>query len=443
MENLYKNILKNPENLGKFSFLIGLFLLPSAIALSIIFLLFSLIMSFWNDLKKLINDKINLIYIASCFLVLLSAFFNFFDKNSINNISNNTSLIFIGLLNWIPLIFAFIGFQKYLLNDNDRKNCILIFILGSIPVIFSCFAQFILNWFGPMETLNGLIVWYQRPIDGITGITGLFNNPNYLAAWLNIIWPFSLAFIFFDNKNKIKILFKILLIFAISLLIILTTSRAGLLCLLLSIFIMYAQKIKSWILTFISGIYFYITLFLASFLFQSELKNLITKIIPRGIWINFTNLEYENLDISRLGIWRYALNFISERPIFGHGSNSFTSLLFTELGIWKGHSHNLPLELIVNYGIPAALLILIPTTYLVYKAYLKLFFVKLDVNKSSILDRAWLISLTLLIVMHLVDIQYFDGRISIAGWILLAGIKNIVFHDQMPNRTKLKQFKMS
>ena len=443
MENLHKNIFKSFENVGKFSFLIGLFLLPSAIALSIIFLLFSLIISFWIDLKKLINDKINLVYIASCLLLLLSAFFNFFDKNSINNISNNTYLIFIGLLNWLPLIFAFIGFQKYLLNENDRKNCILIFILGSIPVIFSCFAQFILNWFGPMETLNGLIVWYQRPIDGITGITGLFNNPNYLAAWLNIIWPFSLAFIFFDNKNKIKILFKILLIFAIFFLIILTASRAGLLCLLLTIFIMYAQKIKSWILNFISGIYFYVTLFLASFLFQSDLKNLITKIIPRGIWINFTNLEYENLDISRLGIWRYALNFISESPIFGHGSNSFTSLLFTETGIWKGHSHNLPLELMINYGIPATLLILIPTTYLVYKAYLKLFFVKLEDNKKSILDRAWLISLTLLIAMHLVDIQYFDGRISIAGWILLAGIKNIVFHDQMPNGTKFKQFKMS
>ena len=98
-----------------------------------------------------------------------------------------------------------------------------------------------------------------------------------------------------------------------------------------------------------------------------------SKIIPRGIWINFTDLEYANLDISRLGIWRYALNFISESPIFGQGSNSFTSLLLTESGIWKGHSHNLPLELMINYGIPAALLILIPTTYLVYKAYLKLF----------------------------------------------------------------------
>ena len=435
MDNLRKNILKSSEDLGKFSFLIGLFLLPSAISLSIIFLLFSLITSFWNDHKKIFNDKINLIYITSCFLLLISAIYNFFDKNSINNLSNNPSLIFIGLLNWIPLIFVFIGFQKYLLTENDRKKCILVLIFGSIPVIFSCFGQFIFNWFGPMETLYGLIVWYQRPIDGITGITGLFNNPNYLSAWLNIVWPFSLAFIFLNNKNKIKILFKILLIFSISLLIVLTASRAGWLCLLIPIFIINKPRIKLWILTFISGISF-ITLFLTSSLFQSEFKNLITKIIPKGIWINFTDLEYANLDISRLGIWRYALNFISESPIFGHGSNSFTSLLLAKSGIWKGHAHNLPLELMINYGIPAALLILIPTTYLACKAYLKLFFVKFNANKSSILDRAWLISLTLLILMHLVDIQYFDGRISIAGWILLAGIKNIVFYDEIPNSKK-------
>ena len=90
----------------------------------------------------------------------------------------------------------------------------------------------------------------------------------------------------------------------------------------------------------------------------------------------------------------------------------------------------------VNYGIPAALLILIPTTYLVIKAYLKLFLVKLNVNKSLILDRAWLISLTLLILMHFVDIQYFDGRISIAGWILLAGVKNLVLNDEIPQLKK-------
>ena len=442
MENLHKNIFKNSENLGRFSFFIGLFLLPSAISLSIIFLLFSLTISFWHDHKKIFNDKINLIFIASSLLLLFGAFLNFFDKNSINNLSNNSSLIFLGLLNWIPLIFAFFGFQKYLSSYKDRKKCILILIFGSIPVIVSCFGQFLLRWFGPMETLFGLIVWYQRPIDGITGITGLFNNANYLAAWLNIIWPFSLAFIFFDNKNVIKLIFKILLIFSISLLIILTASRAGWICLLLPLLFIYASRIKLRNLIITTGISS-IILYLTSSLFQLQFRNFIEKIIPRGIWINFTDLEYENLDISRLGIWKYALKFILENPIFGHGSKSFTPLLLKESGIWKGHAHNLPLELMVNYGIPVALLILIPTTYLIYKAFLKLFFVEFNVNKNSILDRAWLISLSSLIFMHLVDIQYFDGRISITGWILLAGIKNIVSNDEIPSKKNSTNLKIS
>ena len=50
-------------------------------------------------------------------------------------------------------------------------------------------------------------------------------------------------------------------------------------------------------------------------------------------------------------------------------------------------------------------------------------------NKKTIFDRAWIISLIILIILHLVDIQYFDGRISIAGWILLAGTRNILLED--------------
>ena len=53
----------------------------------------------------------------------------------------------------------------------------------------------------------------------------------------------------------------------------------------------------------------------------------------------------------------------------------------------------------------------------------------------------WLlpVSLTLLILMHLVDIQYFDGRISIAGWILLSGIRNIVFENKILNDKKISK----
>ena len=161
--------------------------------------------------------------------------------------------------------------------------------------------------------------------------------------------------------------------------------------------------------------------------FQSFLR----AVVPEGLWINFTNIGYETLDISRLDIWRYASNFALKNPVFGHGSRSFTSLLFNETGIWKGHSHNLPLELMVSYGIPTALILLLSISYIVYKSYNKLFFSDIKTTKKTIIDKAWLVSIVILMLMHLVDIQYFDGRISIAGWILLAGAKNIIYDDEI------------
>ena len=80
----------------------------------------------------------------------------------------------------------------------------------------------------------------------------------------------------------------------------------------------------------------------------------------------------------------------------------------------------------LSYGIPVALLILIPFTLLIKSALSKVYIQKKINIYENIFDRAWIISLILLAVMHLFDIQYFDGRISIAGWVLLSGTRNIV-----------------
>ena len=90
---------------------------------------------------------------------------------------------------------------------------------------------------------------------------------------------------------------------------------------------------------------------------------------------------------------------------------SHSRLLSIDMNIWKGHSHNLPLELMVSYGIPAALIILIPIILLVFNSYRKVFIFDQKINKFNIIDRAWITSSILLILMHMVDIQYFDAGI--------------------------------
>ena len=47
-------------------------------------------------------------------------------------------------------------------------------------------------------------------------------------------------------------------------------------------------------------------------------------------------------------------------------------------------------------------------------------------SKYFFYEKAWVSSLIVLVLSQLVDIQYFDGRISLAFWILLAGSRNII-----------------
>ena len=83
------------------------------------------------------------------------------------------------------------------------------------------------------------------------------------------------------------------------------------------------------------------------------------------------------------------------------------------------------MELIFNYGIPTASFILIPIAFISLKSIQKTF-IRNKNYKTSINNKAWVISLISIIGMQLVDIQYFDARISIIGWILLAGAVKII-----------------
>ena len=87
-----------------------------------------------------------------------------------------------------------------------RNRIANLFLAGSVPFIFSSFTQLFLNWHGPFYFMNGLIIWFQRSIDidSGKGITAMFNNQNYAACWLIIIWPFCLNSFLVLKGLKIK-----------------------------------------------------------------------------------------------------------------------------------------------------------------------------------------------------------------------------------------------
>ena len=182
LSNVEKKIPKLLNNI----FLIGSFLLPSAFTLGAGTLLICVLYGVYIG-KGYLKNKLNIIFLVAGILLIISAFIHSNFNNDLSNYKLNHSLSWIGLANWIPFFLCFWGFQPFLNSKTKRRRTAFALLAGTLPVIVTGIGQSFFNWHGPMEALNGLIIWYQRPIEGITGITGLFNNPNYTGLWLNLI----------------------------------------------------------------------------------------------------------------------------------------------------------------------------------------------------------------------------------------------------------------
>ena len=415
---------KTLEDYGFVFFLLGIFFLPSTIVIGILFLLPAFLITSFSGNKPFLKDYWNFPFLLFGLLIILSAIFqNYILTNKYYEIWD-ARLSLIGLSNWIPLIWVFWACQPYLDTQSKRKSFSLILVAGTFPVLITGFGQYFLNWTGPFETLNGLIIWYQRPIEEPGGLSGLFSSQNYAASWLNFVWPFCIALFIEKGNNLLKKTAALGFLISTGLAAFLTFSRNAWLGLLTSMPIITGKKGIKFFLPLIT-ITILILFFLLSPLFEGELQNSLRKILPGKILLEFSNEGYEGLDVKRMEIYKSAFGLIKENPFFGIGAGSFTEIFFFNTNFWKGHSHNLLFELSLSYGIPSTIIFFITTTNILYLSYKKIFSGKITIYTSYI-DRAFWTALFFFLISQIADVQYFDGKISLIAWILIAGLKNII-----------------
>ena len=170
--------------------------------------------------------------------------------------------------------------------------------------------------------------------------------------------------------------------------------------------------------------------FLAIFFFNSLFQGFLKmNFFPSYL---FEKLEYQNiLNDPRIMIWKNSLLYILDKPLTGWGGNNFSYIWNNTNKEYFGHSHSIPIELAIQYGIITSLAIIGMVSLLLFLSFKKLFlgadlkFINYQ-NKDNF-DRAWFASASSIIFSNLIDIHYFDLRISILIWILLAGLKNIIY----------------
>ena len=140
--------------------------------------------------------------------------------------------------------------------------------------------------------------------------------------------------------------------------------------------------------------------------------------------LKFTEIGFSNSH--RFIIWKNALSLIKDKWILGYGASSFSTLYFLRSGRFTTHSHNILTEIAINYGIISALLIAFFVSKLIFTSFRKIYLAKNIDKLRNNFDKAWWASIFLIALSHLYDNQYYDLRISISSWILLAGIQSIL-----------------
>ena len=426
MKNISKKFPKKFSiiDFGSILFLCGIFFLPSTLLIGGLFLLPAAILGSLSHRTSYLRDKWNYPFLIFGILIVISSIL----QNSIlnNNYQDiwDPMLSIVGMGNWIPFIWMFWAFQPFLDTTSKRRIFAFTLISGSFPILMTGFGQYFLNWTGPFETLNGLIIWYQRPIVNPGGLSGLFNNQNYAGSWLNLIWPFCIA-LFIERRNnffKKTIAFSFLI--STGLAAFLTFSRNAWLGLITSLPMVIGKKGVLIVISFITIILLILFFAFSPFL-SGEMQNSLRSFLPEKIILEFSEKGYQGLDSTRQEILLAAINLIKSSPIFGIGAASFSKIYLLETNYWKGHSHNLLIELALSYGLPATILFFITISFLLCLSGYQIF-VNKKISDISLFDRAFWAALFFFLISQLVDIQYFDGKISIIAWLLIAGLKNII-----------------
>jgi len=431
---------KDSLELGQKLFLLGIFFLPSALPIGGFLLLISLIISFLFKGEEILKDNWNYPIFLSIFIIFFNSLFAYLQINYEPLLEIKRSVIWLNLFNWIPILIFYLGFQVYLINPKQRDLFGIYLISGTFPVIISCIIQKFFNINGPFETLFGTIIWFNRPLTE-AGHTGLFNNANYLGMWLTLCLPFSLSFLKYRSEiiaNKLTLIFiNIFLIYFSSL----SSSRNALLGIIISfLFVFGLKKSIKFCLFFVLGIFIiYLLVPLFSFIKEVNLQDIIQigafeKILNYNVGVNYP----------RLLIWKSTLSFIFQKPIFGWGAGTYPNV-FNNLGhviipyksIKANHSHNIFLELSYNFGIPLSLILSYTFLNIYKKAFSNIKKLKIELNNNYI-DKAWLVSLTIMFVSFLSDLTFYDGKISIVFAAFFAGLKNIAHH----NNLQTKNFKL-
>jgi O-antigen ligase len=276
---------------------------------------------------------------------------------------------------FLILLTSFIAFYFAQVVNQDRRR--KQFFIGSL-VALGTFEAF----YGLVQYLSGWqqIFAYVKKFD-LEEATGTYINRNHYAGFLEMILPFSLAFVFYEyaklrGDRDSKVSFrrvigkaaaqKLILSLAVSVVLcaalIFSRSRMGTLAAASSVLVIFAlvsiSRFHGRMGSLLAAIFIILSVSLALW------------IGPGPIVSRFQTVgeEYSLGGLSRVSIWRDALPLVNHHSLLGTGLGTFpiayTTGQTTFLSQFVNHAHNDYLEIAADLGIPAAFILFVSILFI-------------------------------------------------------------------------------
>jgi O-antigen ligase len=338
----------------------------------------------------------------------------------------NRSEAFLQLFNFLPYILLF-SVLPYLLNGiKPLAQLATDVVIATIPINLLALVEYVLRADGIPRWLKrtALSRWYRaRPHVGRAMV--MFGHPNALASYLVLVLGLGLGLILYylwlkrqagdsaqrlesslGSRNNGKLILLAVGTFACLLGIFASGSRNGLIVAVVQLLI-FSLFTKASRLVLLSG-----------------LVGLIG-IVAGAAWFgiggrSLSPASWEN--DPRVGVWRFALGLLQQRPLLGWGLGNFK--LQYPPGLipdykYIAHTHNVWLLFAVEAGIPLMLLLTLFVGRICYRAGRQV--VTKELGERAML-LAYLLSFGGCIGFALFDVTFYDARINVMNWVVLAGL---------------------
>ena len=387
---------------------LGLFFLASSALLGGVLLVAGLVVATWRKgFAAYWSDGLNRLLLVVAGLLLATA---------TQAVSGH--LAWWGLFNWLPLFWGFWGWQAYVDTPAARWRCSGWLVAGTVPVLVTGLGQMVLGLQGPWSMAGDLIIWHMDAGGNPVGrLSGLFDYATITAAWLALTWPLLLACLLSPPWNWRQRGVVLALVVAHGLCLWLTASRNAWGAAVLALPLVLGPGAWVWLLPLLLLALLSVALAVLPGV-PAVLQELARSAVPDSLWQRLTDHGVDRpVATTRLGQWSVAGRLVLERPWLGWGAAAFGTLYVLRSGFFHGHPHNLPLDLGLSFGVPVALLLLAVPAWVVAAA------MRHGMATAGITDRGWLAAFLLLASIHATDLPYYDARINMAGWFLLAGLR--------------------